>query len=95
MNDRNRMTDGEVSAHMEAIRQEVRAGFMDLRNDIIGLTSQVHTTNSRMRDVELQQAEQRGSNNTIRWMVGLGLAVPSAMAAIVGTVGALKALGVW
>ena len=89
------MSDGEVSARMQGIHEEVRAGFIDLRNDIIGLTAQVHTTNGRIRDVELAQAEQRGATTTMRWMVGIGLAVPSAIAAVIGTVGALKALGVW
>ena len=56
----SRMSDGEIVQRMDAIHQELRSGFIDIRNDIMGLTQQVRTTNGRVQEIELWKAEVKG-----------------------------------
>lgn len=56
----NRMSDGEILQRFEALHAEVRAGFIDVRGDLMGLTHQVKTTNGRVRDQEIWRAQANG-----------------------------------
>jgi hypothetical protein len=87
------MSDGETRQRIEAVDERVRAGFIDIRNDLMGLTTQVRTTNGRVQSLELAHAEQRGGLRVMMWMVGIGLAIPGACAAVVAVIIAMRTLG--
>ena len=55
-----RMSDGEIVQRFEALHAEVRAGFVDVRGDLMGLTQQVRQTNGTVKDLQLWRAQAKG-----------------------------------
>jgi len=94
------MSDGEIhallslmDARLLAMDERVRGGFIDTRNDLMGLTTQVKATNGRVRDHDIVQAEQRGALRALTYVATAAIAIPSAIGAVVGVVLALRAMG--
>ena len=54
------MSDGEILQRFEALHAELKAGFIDIRGDLLVLTKQVRQTNGRVKDQELWRAKAQG-----------------------------------
>lgn len=80
----SRMSDSEIMQRVEQIHTEQRAAFIDLHDDLSQLKIEARLTNGNVQQLQIWQAEVRGSLRMLSVMVGIGIAVPGTVGAAIG-----------
>lgn len=81
------MSESEDTAllHGLNVKLEVTISMLKaLLGDVTELKGHVKETNGRLSDIELQEAETRGSVMTLRYMIGVGIAVAGLVLTAIG-----------